>query len=136
MAPNPGSSMLGEEGGGRPWLKRAFSMVDKENMGIDMTSKMDSIDKVKVQPAPDILHTHQATDMSSNKGSVDKVKVHLVPQLVFLHMPADSGYALAFLSPQAQALHNLAYTNRGEMHPFLVHIMQCQVSARRDMPAA
>ena len=46
MAPNPGSSMIGEEGGGRPWLKRAFSMVQQENMGIDMNSPMDSLDKV------------------------------------------------------------------------------------------
>ena len=46
MAPNPGSSMIGEEGGGRPWLKRAFSMVQQENMGIDMDSQMDSLDKV------------------------------------------------------------------------------------------
>lgn len=47
MAPNPGSSMVGEEGGGRPWLKRAFSMVDQENMGIDMESHMNSLDKVQ-----------------------------------------------------------------------------------------
>lgn len=47
MAPNPGSSMVGEEGGGRPWLKRAFSMVDQENMGIDMESQMNSLDKVE-----------------------------------------------------------------------------------------
>lgn len=46
MAPSPGCSMVGEEGGGRRWLKRAFSMVDQENMGIDMDSQMDSLDKV------------------------------------------------------------------------------------------
>ena len=46
MAPIPGCSMVGEEGGGRRWLKRAFSMVDQENMGIDMDSQMDSLDKV------------------------------------------------------------------------------------------
>lgn len=47
MAPNPGATMLGEEGnGGRRWLKRAFSMVDQENMGIDMNLQMDSLDKV------------------------------------------------------------------------------------------
>ena len=46
MAPNPGCSMVGEEGGARPWLKRAFSMVDQENLGIDMDSQMDSLDKV------------------------------------------------------------------------------------------
>lgn len=50
MAPNPGSSMVGEEGGGRPWLKRAFSMVDQENMGIDMESHMNSLDKVEPHP--------------------------------------------------------------------------------------
>ena len=49
MAPNPGAIMIGEEGGGRPWLKRAFSMVDQENMnmGIDMNQQMDSLDKVR-----------------------------------------------------------------------------------------
>ena len=46
MAPSPGCSMVGEEGGGPRWLKRAFSMVDQENMGIDMASQMDSLDKV------------------------------------------------------------------------------------------
>ena len=46
MAPNPACSMVGEEGGGRPWLKRAFSMVHQENMGIDMNMQMDSLDKV------------------------------------------------------------------------------------------
>ena len=49
MAPNPGCTMVGEEGGGRPWLKRAFSMVDQENMGIDMGMDMDSLDKVASQ---------------------------------------------------------------------------------------
>ncbi len=46
MAPNPASSMIGEEGGGRPWLKRAFSLVDQENCGVNMNSHMDSLDKV------------------------------------------------------------------------------------------
>ncbi|KAL3130729.1 hypothetical protein ABBQ38_000076 [Trebouxia sp. C0009 RCD-2024] len=49
MAPNPASSMMGEEGaGGRRWLKRAFSMVDQENVGIDMNLQMDSLDKVLI----------------------------------------------------------------------------------------
>jgi len=46
MAPNPGSSMIGEEGGGRPWLKRAFSLVDQENIGIDINGQMTSLEKV------------------------------------------------------------------------------------------
>lgn len=51
MAPNPASSMMGEEGaGGRRWLKRAFSMVDQENVGIDMNLQMDSLDKVTPHP--------------------------------------------------------------------------------------
>ena len=46
MAPNPGSSMIGEEGGGRPWLKRAFSLVDQENLGVDINGQMTSLEKV------------------------------------------------------------------------------------------
>ena len=46
MAPNPGSSMIGEEGGGRPWLKRAFSLVDQENIGVDINGQMTSLEKV------------------------------------------------------------------------------------------
>ena len=46
MAPNPGSSMIGEEGGGRPWLKRAFSLVDQENIGVDINGQMTSLEKL------------------------------------------------------------------------------------------
>ena len=46
MAPNPGLSMIGEEGGGRPWLKRAFSLVDQENLGVDINGQMTSLEKV------------------------------------------------------------------------------------------
>ncbi|DBB08738.1 TPA: hypothetical protein ACH3X3_008171 [Trebouxia sp. C0006] len=48
MAPNPGSSMIGEEGGGRPWLKRAFSLVDQENLGVDINGQMTSLEKVLI----------------------------------------------------------------------------------------
>ncbi|DBA83613.1 hypothetical protein WJX77_012231 [Trebouxia sp. C0004] len=48
MAPNPGSSMIGEEGGGRPWLKRAFSLVDQENIGVDINGQMTSLEKVLI----------------------------------------------------------------------------------------
>ncbi|KAL0041862.1 hypothetical protein WJX79_007144 [Trebouxia sp. C0005] len=43
-----GSSMIGEEGGGRPWLKRAFSLVDQENIGIDINGQMTSLEKVLI----------------------------------------------------------------------------------------
>lgn len=48
LAPNPAACMVGEEGGGRPWLKRAFSLVDQENVGVDMNGQMNSLDKVCV----------------------------------------------------------------------------------------
>ena len=48
LAPNPAACMVGEEGGGRPWLKRAFSLVDQENVGVDMNGQMNSLDKVGV----------------------------------------------------------------------------------------
>lgn len=52
-APAPSSSSSSgrdreqhREGGGRPWLKRAFSLVERENLNVDYES-MNSLDKVK-----------------------------------------------------------------------------------------
>ena len=41
-----GSQEQHREGGGRPWLKRAFSMVERENLNVDYES-MNSLDKVR-----------------------------------------------------------------------------------------
>lgn len=41
-----GSQERHREGGGRPWLKRAFSMVERENLNVDYES-MNSLDKVR-----------------------------------------------------------------------------------------
>lgn len=75
MAPYPGCSMVGEEGGGRRWLKRAFSMVDQENMGIDMDSQMDSLDKVTPQ-IPCSISVHVSTVLNLCWESVVSALLH------------------------------------------------------------
>lgn len=58
------------EGGGRPWLKRAFSMVERENLNVDYES-MDSLVKVRTSHTHThclSLHTHQVPLFCSQKA--------------------------------------------------------------------